>query len=60
VPVNDPGIHVYVEPPLAVIDVLLPEQIVAFEVVVVTVGEGFTVIKRVEVAVQPPVVPVTV
>ena len=59
-PVSEPGIQVYVEPPVAVIVVLLPEQIVAFVVVVATVGEGFTVIKRVEVAEQPPVVPVTV
>ena len=40
--------------------VLLPAQIVAPVVVVVTVGEGVTVISRVAVAVHPDVVPVTV
>lgn len=39
---------------------LLPEQIVPPEVVVVTVGEGLTVIVRVAVPVQPVDVPVTV
>lgn len=61
VPVSDPGIHVYVVAPAAVIEVELPEQIVVFDAVVVTVGVGFTVIKRVAVAVHPlAAVPVTV
>lgn len=60
VPVNDPGIQVYVVAPFAVSVVLLPEQIVALEAETVTVGEGFTVIKRVAVPEQPPEVPVTV
>jgi hypothetical protein len=38
----------------------LPEQIVPPEVVVVTVGDGFTVITRVAVPLQPVEVPVTV
>lgn len=60
-PVNDPGIHEYVVPPLAVSEVELPEQIDELVDVVVTVGDGFTVIVRVEVAVQPAaLVPVTV
>lgn len=40
--------------------VLLPLQIVAPVVVVVTVGDGDTVISRVAVPVQPMLVPVTV
>lgn len=60
-PVNDPGIHEYVVAPEAVIEVELPEQIVVLDAVVVTVGVGFTVIKRVAVAVHPlAAVPVTV
>jgi hypothetical protein len=46
--------------PLAVIVVLLPEQIVPPVVVVVTVGEGLTVIACVAVPVHPEDVPVTV
>ena len=42
-PVNDPGIQVYVVAPVAVIDVELPEQIVALVVVVATVGGAVTV-----------------
>jgi hypothetical protein len=60
VPVKFPGIHVYVVAPVAVIVVLLPEQIVAPLVVVATVGDGVTVINRVVVDVQPDVVPVIV
>lgn len=61
VPVRLPGIHVYVVAPFAVMVVELPEQIVAPEVVVVTVGVGFTVMVRVAVFVQPfAAVPVTV
>lgn len=60
-PVSDPGIQVYVVAPEAVIDVELPEQIVALVVVVVTVGVGLTLIVRVAVFVQPfAAVPVTV
>jgi hypothetical protein len=46
-PVNDPGIHVYVVAPVAVIEVELPAQIVAFVVVVATVGGGVTVTRTV-------------
>lgn len=59
-PVNDPGIHAYVDAPLAVIVEVEPEQIVAGVAVVVTVGVGFTVMVRVAVPVQPVEVPVTV
>jgi hypothetical protein len=51
---------VYVDAPLPVIVVELPEQIVPPEVVVVTVGDGFTVMVRVDVLLQPVDVPVTV
>jgi len=60
VPVSDPGIHAYVDAPPPVSVVLLPAQMVAPDVVVVTVGEGLTVIMRVAVPVHPAVVPVTV
>ena len=40
--------------------VLFPEQIVPPDVVVVTVGEGFTVMTRVAVPLHPAEVPVTV
>jgi hypothetical protein len=60
VPVKLPGIHKYDVPPFPVIVVLLPEQIVPPVVVVVIVGEGLTVIVRVAVPEQVPVVPVTV
>lgn len=53
VPVKLPGIHKYVVAPLAVIVVLLPLQIVAPVVVVVTVGDGVTVISCVAADVQP-------
>jgi len=53
VPVSDPGIHVYVVPPAAVIVVLAPAQIVAPVVVVVMFGNGLTVMIRVAVFVQP-------
>ena len=58
--VKFPGIHTYDAPPFAVMLVLLPEQIVPPVVVVVIVGEGLTVIVRVAVPVQAPLVPVTV
>lgn len=61
VPVSDPGIQVYVVAPEAVSVVLLPEQIVALDGEMVTVGVGFTVIVRVAVFTQPfALVPVTV
>lgn len=61
VPVNDPGIHVYVDAPEAVIVVELPEQSVVLVAVVATVGSGFTVMVRVPVPVHPlAAVPVTV
>jgi len=60
-PVNDPGIQAYVDAPVPVSEVLLPLQIVAFEAVAATVGDAFTVIKRVDVLVHPlAAVPVTV
>jgi hypothetical protein len=60
-PLSDPGIHVYVVAPLAVMVAELPAQIVAVDVVVVTVGVGFTVIVLVAVPVHPfAAVPVTV
>jgi len=59
VPVNDPGIQLYVVAPVPVIVVLLPEQIVAPVVVVATVGVGITVMTRVAVPVHPAEVPVT-
>ena len=60
-PVSDPGIHVYVVAPFAVMVAELPSQMVVVEVVVVTVGVVFTVMVRVAVPVQPfAAVPVTV
>lgn len=60
-PVSDPGIHEYVEAPVTESVTLLPVQIDPEEAVGVTVGDGFTVIKRVDVFVQPFAdVPVTV
>jgi hypothetical protein len=59
-PVSDPGIQRYVEAPVALIAVVPPVQIEGDTAVAATVGEAFTVIKRVDVAEQPPVVPVTV
>ena len=60
-PVKLPGIHVYVVAPLAVIVVLPPIQILAVIVVVVTIGNGFTVTVIVAVFTQPfAFVPVTV
>jgi hypothetical protein len=60
-PVRDPGIHVYVDAPEAVIVVELPEQSVVLVAVVATVGSGFTVMVRVPVPVHPlAAVPVTV
>jgi hypothetical protein len=60
VPDKLPGIHVYVVAPFAVIVVLFPLQIVPPVVVVVTVGEGETVISCVAVDEHPVDVPVTV
>ena len=60
VPVSAPGFQVYEVAPLPVSVVLLPEQIVVLDAVVVTVGEGFTVMVRVAVPVQPAEVPETV
>jgi hypothetical protein len=60
VPDKLPGIQVYVVAPFPVIVVLFPLQIVPPVVVVVTVGEGETVINCVAVDVQPVDVPVTV
>lgn len=60
-PDNDPGIHEYVVAPVAVSVAEFPEQIVAVDVVTLTVGVGLTVIVRVAVPVQPfAAVPVTV
>lgn len=60
-PVIDPGIQLYVEAPLAVMDVEPPVQIEVLPAVTATVGEGLTVISRVAVAVHPlAAVPVTV
>lgn len=59
-PLRLPGIQLYVAAPLPVSVVELPAQMVPPEVVVVTVGVGFTVMMRVAVAVQPLLVPVTV
>jgi hypothetical protein len=56
-----PGIQLYEDAPLAVIEVLFPAQIVPDVVVVVTVGIGFTDIVLIAVFVQPFIpVPVTV
>lgn len=61
VPLNDPGIHAYVEAPPPVSVVLLPAQMVGLPAEAVTVGVGFTVIIRVPVEVHPlAAVPVTV
>lgn len=61
VPVNEPGIQLYVVAPDAVNVADVPEQTVAVEVVTVTVGVGLTVIVRVAVPVHPlAAVPVTV
>jgi len=49
-----------VEPPVAVIELLFPTQIVAAVVVVVMIGAGLTVIVLVAVFVHPAVFPVTV
>jgi hypothetical protein len=60
-PVSDPGIQAYVEAPVAVNVVELPVQIDALDAVAVTAGEAFTVMRRVDVLVQPLIsVPVTV
>lgn len=53
VPLKLPGCHVYVEAPVPVIEVDVPEQIVALVTVVFTVGEVFTVIMRNAVPLQP-------
>lgn len=60
VPESGPGVHAYVEAPVPVMVVELPEQMVAPLVVVFTVGDVFTVMVRVAVDVQPPLDPVTV
>ena len=54
------GDQLYVVAPDAVIEVELPEQIVDDTGVTVTVGVGLTVMVRVAVPEQLPVVPVTV
>ena len=60
-PVNAPGVHVYVEPPLAVNVAVLPEQIVFDVALAVIVGFGTTVIASVFVLVHPEIFePVTV
>ena len=56
-----PGLHTYVEAPLALNEVLPPTQIAEFVELAVTVGNGLTVIVRVAVPTQPADdVPVTV
>ena len=61
VPGNDPGIQLYVDAPVAVSVVDCAVQIVGEDAAAVTVGNGFTVIVRVAVDVQPfAAVPVTV
>jgi hypothetical protein len=56
-----PGLQVYVDPPVAVIVVEVPEQIVLFAAVAVIVGIGLTVTTEVAVLLQPfASVPVTV
>ena len=52
-PVNEPGIQLYVEAPVAVIVVLLPEQMIAGFAEVFTTGIAFTVIVLVAVFVHP-------
>lgn len=60
-PVIDPGIQLYVDAPVAVMEVEPPVQMVELAAVTATVGEGLTVIRRVAVAVHPfAEVPVTV
>lgn len=53
VPVNDPGIHEYVEAPVPVSVVLPPAQIEGLAAVAVMVGAGFTVTTDVPVRVHP-------
>lgn len=55
-----PGFHTYVDAPVAVIEVLDPLQMVAFVVVVATVGSAFTVITTVELLLPLPFVAVCV
>jgi hypothetical protein len=57
-PVSPPGFQVYDEAPVAVITVEFPAQIAA--PLAVMVGEVFTVMTAVELAVQLPTLPVTV
>jgi vacuolar-type H+-ATPase subunit F/Vma7 len=60
-PVKLPGFHTYVTPPVAVIEVLEPAQMVALVVVVLMVGKLFTVTVTCAVFEHPPgAVPVTV
>ena len=62
VPLNEPGIHVYVVAPLPVNVVEAPLQTVALDAIAETVGSGLTVTETFAVFVQPVVVfvPVTV
>ena len=61
VPESDPGIHVYVTPPLPVSVVGLPEQTVSVDAVAVTFGTALTVTVTVAVFEHPGAfVPVTV
>jgi hypothetical protein len=61
VPVNDPGCQLYVDAPVPVILVLPPAHMVALVTVVPTLGNAFTVMSRVAVALHPLApVPVTV
>jgi hypothetical protein len=53
VPLNDPGIHVYVAAPLPVNVVEAPVQIVVLDAVAETIGDVYTVIEIVPVPVQP-------
>lgn len=59
-PVKEPGIHVYVEAPLAVKVAELPEQSAVGLETAVTVGYVFTKIDTVAFEVQIPFEPVTV
>ena len=59
-PVSDPGIQLYVDAPVALSVVELPEQSVVVPEEAVTVGEVFTVINCVAMDEQPALVPVTV